>query len=396
MKIYKKALVSVLIPALMCALFSACGNSSLSVTVTNCLDYDIADLYIDPDGEENWETSLLGDNGFTDSDSIQVSLEPTDNLLYDMKVSGADGDCYYFYELPLSNGTTVELVSDQDEYKALVTPKKGDAVTICGDHDYVVKAPTPEDLLDASISMPGYESLVIPYPSTMKVAKSNSENRFIQFDAVNDPDSNNGISFNLIELQGSYDNRLSSSSTAQSALVEIVGKVCEQTFPGMLISNIDTKFFDGGTYYSAMSYLWMSGEVFEETSNTPVRGVLECRYYGHTGYVLAAFTLADEGAIQNYFGIASNMFKAISFGDSWTTPDDTNSSSTWSDPGDYTDWSDPGDYGTDYTDWSDSGDYGTDYTDWSDPGDYGTDYTDWSDPGDYGTDYADWSDPGDN
>lgn len=244
-----------------------------------------------------------------------------------------------------------------------------------------VAAPTPDDALDTSIALPGFESLMIYYPSTMKVAASND--RFLQLDAVNDPDNHEVIILDLIEIQGTYDDRLSSSKKAPAAFQEIAPKICDIQFPGMLIKTVGTEFVDGGTYYSAVNYLWMSGEVFKEAANTPVRGVLECRYYGHTGYILAVFTLADEGAIENYFGIASNIINAISFSDGWTTPK-SSGGTKWSDPGDY------GYYEDDYDPYSDPGD-GDDA--WSDPGDtYDDGYMAESDPGD-GND--EWSDPGD-
>jgi len=264
-----------------------------------------------------------------------------------------------------------------------------------------VAAPTPDDPLDASIAMPGFESLMVYYPSTMKVAASND--RFLQIDAVNDPDNHEVILLDFIEIQGTYDDRLSSSKTARAAFAEIAPKICEIQFPGMLIKTVGTEFVDGGTYYSAINYLWMSGEVFEQAADTPVRGILECRYYGHTGYILAVFTLADEGAIPNYFGIASNIINAISFDDGWTTPK-ASGGTKWSDPGDYGYYEDGQWYeSNDYDPWSDPGDYGyyeddewyesDDYDPYSDPGD-GDD--EWSDPGDtYDDGYVVESDPGD-
>ena len=412
----KKWIAYSLVLVLICALFSACGNSELKITLTNKLDYDIVQLYIGEADDEDEGEFVFDDDILEDNDSIEVSVEPTDSKSYSILAMDTSGDYYYFNDLPLSNGAVVKLVATKDGYEAVVTPKNGDRVTVEGELilgetgdaeeaaavEEVVAAPTPDDPLDASIPLPGYESLVIPYPSTMKVALSNE--RFLQIDAINDPDNHEVIMVDLIEIQGSYDDRLSSSDTAQAAFAEIAPKICDIQFPGMLISTVGTEFIDGGTYYSAVNYLWMSGEVFEQPANTPVRGVLECRYYGHTGYILAVFTLADEGAIQNYFGIASNIINAISFGDGWTTPD-ASGSGGWSDPGDYgyyedgqwyesndyDPWSDPGD-GND--EWSDPGDtYDDGYDAWSDPGD-GDD--EWSDPGDtYDDGYDVWSDPGD-
>ncbi len=407
MKRVKKITVCCLVLALACVLLSSCGgDSEWTVTVTNKLDYDIAELYIGQADDEDMGKSLLKDDVLADNDSIEVSVEPEDTKEYAILAVDAENDYYYFNGLPLSNGAVVKLVSTDDGWEAVVTPKNGDPVTVAGEFEWgdtgeteeaaapepsevVVAAPTPSDPLDASIALPGYESLVIPYPSTMKVALSNE--RFLQLDAVNDPDNHEVIIVDLIALQGSYDERLSSSKTAQAAMAEISPKICDIQFPGMLIQTVGTEFVDGGTYYSAVNYVWMSGEVFKQAADTPVHGVLECRYYGHTGYILAFFTLADEGAIQNYFGIASNIINDISFGDGWTTPDTSGSGSTWSDPGDYGYYEDGQWYeSNDYDPWSDPGD-GND--EWSDPGDtYDDGYDPWSDPGD-GDD--EWSDPGD-
>ncbi len=418
MKRVKKIFAYSLMLVMACMFFAACESTSeWTVTVANKLDCDIAELHIGAADKENWGKSVLKDV-LEDNDSIELSVKPKDTKEYAIIAIDAQNDYYYFNGLPLSDGAVVKLVSTDDGYEAIVTPKNGDAVTVEGKFEWgetgedgeadaqaVAGAPTLNDPLDASIALPGFESLVIPYPSTMKVALSND--RFLQFDAVNDPDNHEVIMVDLIELQGSYDERLSSSQTAQAAMAEIAPKICDIQFPGMLIKTIGTEFVDGGSYYSAVNYLWMSGEVFQQAANTPVRGVLECRYYGHTGYILAVFTLADEGAIQNYFGIASNIVNAISFGNGWTTPDAAGSGVTWSDPGDYgyyyyedgqwyesndyDPWSDPGD-GND--EWSDPGDtYDDGYDIYSDPGD-GND--EWSDPGDaYDDGYDIYSDPGD-
>ncbi len=400
----KKWIVSSLVLMLICTFFSACGHLELTITVTNKLDYDIAELYIAEADEEDLGKSVLDGDILKDNDSIEVPVEPVDSKDYAIMAMDTSGDYYYFNDLPLSNGAAIKLVSTDDGYEAVVKPKNGDPVTVEGEFAWgdtgdaeeavaieeTVAAPTPDDPLDASIPLPGYESLVIPYPSTMKVTLSNE--RFLQIDAVNDPDNHEVIMVDLIELGGSYDGRLSARSTVQGAFDEITQIICDSQFGDKLISIDSAQYMDGGSYYSTVSYFWVSGTIFEEAANTPVRGVLECRYYGNTGYVLAVYTIADEGAIQNYFGIATNILNAIDFGDGWTTSN-AGEGQNWSDPGDYGyGWSDPGDtYDDGYDVWSDPGD-GDD--EWSDPGDtYDDGYDVWSDPGD-GDD--EWSDPGDD
>lgn len=401
MKKTKKDIVPILIFALICALFTACsGGSDLTITVVNKLDYTIEELYIKDTYKDSWgRKSVLGDDALENKDKIEVSVKAADSSEYDIMAMDSDGDYYFFYELPLSKNATVKLVSTEDGYEAVVSPKKGDTITVEGEFEFgdsgEIAAPAPDDPLDASIALPGYESLLIPYPSTMQVIVSSD--RFLQIDAINDPDNHNVIMVDLVEIQGTYDTRLSAADTAQTALVEISQKICDIQFPGQLISSVGTAFVDGGTYYSALYYVWLSGEVFSLPAETPVRGVIECRYYGNTGYILALTTLADEGVFQNYFSIASNMFNAISFGSGWTTPDTSGSGTKWSDPGDYyygyNPWSDPGDYGEGYGDYfyDDEWYEPNDYDPWSDPGDYYYDDGEYYyDDGDYYYDDGEW------
>ena len=387
----KKHLALGLVLALACLLFAGCGGSDeLKVDLINSLGYDLNELYISESDSTDWGESILYTT-FADGERIKLVVEPSSYEHYDMMVIDADGDYFYFYELPLTPGATVELMTTDGWYEAVVTPKRGEPTTIQADFEVgdsgEVSAPTPYDPLDATFAMPGYESLLIPYPSTMQVIQSNEH--FFQLDAVNDPDNHNVILFDLVGLEGTYEQRLNAADTAQSALLEIAQKICDIQFPNMMIQNIGADFYDGGSYLSAMYYVWMSGEVFQEAADVPVRGVVEVRYYGPTGYVLTAFSLADQGVIRNYFEIAQNILNNTSFNEGWTTP--KQGSAQWSDPGDQVPWDDG------YDPWSDPGDNGYDWYNEDDAWYEPNDYDPWSDPGDYGYDYEDeYYEPNDN
>ena len=384
----KRQLALGLIFSMICLLFAGCGGTATKIELQNLLDHDVYELYISSADAEEWGESVLGSDVFSENQTIQFEVDVKNAPNWDIHAVDSDGDFYFFYDVPMANGTAVQLVSKNEGCTVVVIPKKGAPLTIDGKFELgesgapeEVPAPTQDDPLDLSIAMPGFESLLIPYPSTMEVTKQND--RFLHFEAVNDPNCKEAVIFDLVQLGGTYEQRLQGASTVQPALSEIVEKITNIQFPEQVIKSIGEDYIDGGNYYSIISYLWLSGSVFTEGSDIPVRGVVECRYYGPTGYILVAITLADEGAVQRYFKIAQKTLDNVSFGIEWQTPKETDVK--WVAPDGYDDydpWSDPGDYGY----------YYDDYDPWSDPGDYGYDYDDydpWSDPGDYGYDYED-------
>ena len=136
-----------------------------------------------------------------------------------------------------------------------------------------------------------------------------------------------------------------------------------------------------------------------------MRGALQIRYVGPTGYVVVMSSLALEDRIATYYAIGKNMMDSIGLEGDWSTapkPKPTTGGSGGA-------WSDTGDYGTAYYWYDEDGDiwywngyenefisYGSDgYID-DDTGEYmesndaGWDYSD-----EYYDDYDPWSDPGD-
>lgn len=55
-----------------------------------------------------------------------------------------------------------------------------------------------------------------------------------------------------------------------------------------VLKSFGSNFKDNGDHYSMTGYLWLDGSIFNDGPNQPVRGCIEVRYYGPTGYALVA------------------------------------------------------------------------------------------------------------
>ena len=192
------------------------------------------------------------------------------------------------------------------------------------------------------------------------------------------------------------------AATAKTYMVKMLDDFMKSMYGSYLIKSFGSDFKDNGDYYSLTGYMWLDGDIFSGDLTQPVRGCMEVRYYGPTGYALVATTIALEGRIRNYFDICSNMLTTLSYTAGWSTaPKPVPAQPAYS--------GDSGDYGTPYYWYDEDGDvwywngyenefisYGSDgYID-DDTGEYmesndaGWDYSD-----EYYDDYDPWSDPGD-
>ena len=305
--------------------------------------------------------------------------------------------------------------------------------------DYIMLLPTPEDALNQTTYFSGnFTNVSINYPIQMEAfAQSNT----LGFDAVMKDGTDDLYSNILITFQpiSGYDTYMEKGAgTAESYMIKMLDQFMNNMYGDYLIKSLGSDFKDNGNYYSITGYMWIDGSIFTGNNlSQPVRGCMEVRYYGPTGYALIASTVAPDSRIQNYFDICNNMLTTLSYTTGWSTapkarPEQPKQSASSGDSGDYGTpyyWYDEdGDiwywngyenvfmgFGSDsYID-SDTGEYmesndaGWDYEDeyyddyddgWGDYvdeyddgwGDYVDDYDPWSDPGD-GDDA--WSDPGD-
>ena len=305
--------------------------------------------------------------------------------------------------------------------------------------DYIMLLPTPEDALNQTTYFSdNFTNVSINYPIQMEAfAQSNT----LSFDAVMKDGTDDLYSNILITFQpiSGYDTYMEKGAgTAESYMVKMLDQFMNNMYGDYLIKSLGSDFKDNGNYYSITGYMWIDGSIFTGNNlSQPVRGCMEVRYYGPTGYALIASTVALDSRIQNYFDICNNMLTTLSYTTGWSTApkarpeqpkqpaysgdsgdygtpyywyDEDGDIWYWngyenvfmgfgsdsyidSDTGEYMESNDAGwDYEDEYYDDYDDGwgDYVDDYDPWSDPGD-GDDA--WSDPGDYYDDYDDgWGD----
>ena len=291
--------------------------------------------------------------------------------------------------------------------------------------DEMMLLPSPNDPLDRSISFSGdYSAVTVSYPHTMTAhARSDFQNG-LSFNAALEKGTDDYYSNILIAYMpiNGYDPYMTQGAAlAQRYMKDMMDKMAKSCYGDKLLQCFGSDFKDCGSYYSMTGYLWLDGGIFDPGPSQPVRGCMEVRYYGPTGYALVAMTVALESRIMNYYEICSKMMESCNYDGMWST-------SPKQVPAKPAQQSDSGDYGTPYY-WYDSDgdvwywngyynefigfgddyyidddgqyyesnddgwdwDYGyyDDYDPWSDPGDS---WDDWSDPGDT---WDDWSDPGD-
>ena len=315
----------------------------------------------------------------------------------------------------------------------------------------LVSFPQAQDDLTETAPFSGqFESITVNYPKNMHYKYQEYVTDSVTFQpdlAAGSPDFYSNILLRFMQISPEYDKYIGKGNQSSKRGMEILLNSCfDMMFGKHLIKSLGTNFEDKGSYYKITGYMWLDGSLFNVKSEQPVRGCMEVRYFGPTGYVLVATTVAYDSRIQNYYDICSKMLETVTYKTNWTTapksvPKSPGKAKTkkstkttvtdyyWTDEdGDIWYWNgyenifmaygsdgyidddgqyyenndagwttDPDDYYEDYDPWSDPGDtWGTEsYEDWSDSGDY-EDYSDYSDPGDYGDYDADYGDYGDD
>ena len=442
MKKWKKY-TNLLLALVMCLSLTACGDAP---------EETIGDTDMDIEEESNPVSDISGFTGCWKMENapfyfvINDSYEWTAVNLYNEQI----GPGYFTAEednitLCMEDGSAQIVLWQTDEGNL---KDKDDNLLL--PTDYIMLLPTPEDALNQTTYFSdNFTNVSINYPIQMEAfAQSNT----LIFDAVMKDGTDDLYSNILITFQpiSGYDTYMEKGAgTAESYMIKMLDQFMNNMYGNYLIKSLGSDFKDNGDYYSITGYMWIDGSIFTGNNlSQPVRGCMEVRYYGPTGYALIASTVAPDSRIQNYFDICNNMLTTLSYTTGWSTapkarPEqpkqpaysgdsgDYGTSYYWydedgdiwywngyenvfmgfgsdsyidSDTGEYMESNDAGwdyedEYYDDYDDgWGDYvdeyddgwGDYVDDYDPWSDPGD-GDDA--WSDPGDYYDDYDDgWGD----
>ena len=269
--------------------------------------------------------------------------------------------------------------------------------------EYIMLLPTPEDELNQTAAFPGgFTNVTVDYPIQMEAHEHPDVSNALSFNAVmedgtDDYYSNITLAFQPIEGFDPYMEK--GAATAKTYMMKMLEDFMQSMYGSYLLKSFGSDFKDNGDSYSLTGYMWLDGSVFSDGPSQPVRGCMEVRYYGPTGYALVATTIALEGRIRNYFDICNRMLETLSYTAGWSTAPKARPAYS----------GDTGDYGTPYYWYDEDGDiwywngyenefigYGSDgYID-EDTGEYmesndaGWDYDD-----EYYDDYDPWSDPGD-
>ena len=275
--------------------------------------------------------------------------------------------------------------------------------------DYIMLLPTPDDELNQVAAFPGsFSNVQISYPLQMEAHPHPSVSDALSFNAVMEDGTDDYYSNIMIAFQpiSGYDSYMTQGAgTAKPYMKHMLDSFLDSMYGARVLKSFGSNFVDGGDYYSMTGYMWLDGSIFPDGPSQPVRGCMEVRYYGPTGYALVAVTISLEGRIRNYFDICNNMLETLDYSAGWSTAPKPVPAQPAAQK------SDPGDYGTPYYWYDEDGDvwywngyenefigYGDSYYidddgQYYESNDAGWDYDDgW---GDYVDDYDPWSDPGD-
>ena len=303
--------------------------------------------------------------------------------------------------LCMEDGT--ELVSLWQTAYGALSDANGKTLTAS---EYIMLLPTPEDELNQTVSFPGgFTNVTIDYPIQMEAHEHPNVSNSLSFNAVmedgtDDYYSNIQISFQPISGFDPYMEK--GAASAKPYMVKMLNDFMNSMYGSYLIKSFGSDFKDNSDYYSLTGYMWLDGSVFQNGPSQPVRGCMEVRYYGPTGYALVATTIALEGRIRNYFDICNNMLTTLSYTAGWSTaPKPFPAQPVYS--------GDTGDYGTPYYWYDEDGDvwywngYENEFISYGSDGYIDTDFGEYMENNDAGWDYSDeyyddydpWSDPGD-
>ena len=170
--------------------------------------------------------------------------------------------------------------------------------------DYIMLLPTPEDELNQTASFPGgFTNVTIDYPIQMEAHEQSSVSNSLSFNAVMEDGTDDYYSNILVAFQpiSGFDDYMSQgAATAKAYMVKMLDDFMNSMYGSYLLKSFGSNFQDNGDNYSLTGYMWLDGSIFANGPDHPVRGCMEVRYYGPTGYALVAVTIAEEARIRKY------------------------------------------------------------------------------------------------
>ena len=344
-----------------------------------------------------------------------------------------------------SEGDGITLYMDDDSLLTSFTPTETGLTDAAGNTltawDYIMLLPDAADDLNMTADFPdNFANVTIQYPVQMNVSTIPGIANALAFNAemeAGTEDYYSNLFFGFEPISGYDDKMTHGLAAAKPYMEQMLNELLANMYSGQILKTVASDCIDGGSYYSITGYVWLDPSVFEDAPSEPVRGIIEVRYYGPTGYAQMSMATSLESRIQNYNTIRTNMLATCSYTTDWATaskpvptaaPAPAQTQTTTTSSTTTTGGSDSGDYGTPYY-WNDdegdvwywngtynefigygdsyyidddgqyyeSNDAGWDYEDdgYGDSFDYEEeyyeDYDPWSDPGDGWDDYDDYS-----
>lgn len=186
-------------------------------------------------------------------------------------------------------------------------------------------APTSDDPLSETAYFPGkFEGFSVNYPGRMSAVPhtkvANALNFFNKAVPNGSPDKHSFITMSFHPLVNSDEYLTKGAYLAKPALTMIMNNAMQTLYGDYLIKSLGTDFQDKGSYYSVTGYMALSSKLFvDPAEGETLMGIMELRYFGPTGYILACTSVAPVDSIENYYKISLNMLDTCTYKTDWST-----------------------------------------------------------------------------
>ena len=306
----------------------------------------------------------------------------------------------------------------------------------------IILLPSGYDELTQTANFSGdFSGFTVSFPASMYAEDDAALYGGLRFSPIMGPGTDDQYASILLGFHpiSGYDEQMSQGyGAAKPALSQMFSAVLTELYGDKALELTAGDCYEFEHYYSITGTMQLDGSVVSETLTDPLSAAVELRYYGPTGYVMAAIAIAPESRIDVYRDTCWSILGSCTYSADWSTapkpvPPQPSAAATGSDAaadpyywydedGDIWYWNGTGNefigFGSDYyidddgqyyeandAGWEEDGDW--DYYDaaepWSDPGDtwddnyddyddYDYDDGDYDDYGDYAYDDEGWGD----
>ena len=141
-----KKVLSILLIGIMLLSLTACGGEK-GVRIVNDLGYDLLEVSFTPSSHDFWGDDLLPSAAEDGSITVMLSgYEAEEGETFDLRAVDVDEYVYEFYDMAISDGDTITMSwPDNSDPVAIITPAKGDPVTVPG--IMTIPEPAPAEFL---------------------------------------------------------------------------------------------------------------------------------------------------------------------------------------------------------------------------------------------------------